>query len=482
MKNKIKYLAISLMIFCLIPSVSASLGGSLSTFIDNRSGIGGTQEAYETSPRTRAFWERDSYVYGYREYNSAGNSIADTRYTNDYGLVWGDASGQIVGCDYSHYPFSNKLIMDVAVDDETYLGHVTACKINPSASPFRITYNNKEMGSIAGVWGLISDSGGNYVELDTSNQYQMSTSITLIDGKPVIVACYWDMTEGYSTLLRAWFSDSVEPNNIGNFTEISYNWGNDFGGYAWGVPHTHTVNSTHVLTLIERDSDFRLFGIYSSAGGFGSSFEIISEDLNAPINTNNWLHSSVSTNSENTLNTSAYAENIAISYVNASGWVKFGIFTPENDTFSTPEIVADNSTATYEPFMTSLGKDEDTYFIGWNGNMNDATDLDFYITERNPSTKLMTTNYIITFNGSISAERRGFSMSKRTFNGSFFVSYLDASDNGWTATIEAEGLDLSPPEDEEETPIDNNLIFIIGGFVSFFTIMFFIIKAKKDMI
>ena len=66
-------------------------------------------------------------------------------------------------------------------------------------------------------------------------------------------------------------------------------------------------------------------------------------------------------------------------------------------------------------------------------------------------------------------------------NGTIICYTIDSSAYFGVYYGEIEGDDLTPPEAEEETPIDNNLIFIIGGFISFFTILFFIVKAKKDL-
>ena len=403
--------------------------GSPSSDVAQQQSSGVSAEMYNGVPRNRQYYEENGYLYTYNFWGNTFNA-ASTRYSDDYGDTWGDAGGYFSGCDYDHAPFGSGWV-DVAFDHDLGVAHVAAGFISSSQFPYQLDYSWGDPND-AGVWNDYSYSGAFNVELESQNEVDMSPSICLLDGKPV-VACGTDDGNNY---LKFWFSDNVKPYAIGNFTEVSYDYEAYFGDHSY-FTHLHPVNATHVLCLIERTDSYRVFGIYASASGAGAPFEIIDEELNT-WQINNYSAGMMNTVSEHYLNSNAYAENIGIAFINQSHYVKFAIFEVATNTLSDYEDVYDDS-GHYDPGFPTLGMDRASYFLGWNGNRTSYTNTDFFISERSPSTKTWKTTHIRNWAINTQYYLLGASMSKSTFDGKFHCGWMDGSMDYWAFYVPAKG-------------------------------------------
>lgn len=390
-KNKIGFLGLILVLLSSVSSVYGSIG-SASTPVLARTSSGGDVQLSDLLS-TREFWVRDGYIYGVAGWGGAvSQALFDTVYTPNNGSTWSDAGGYGVGVDGTGKKYSGLGWAGVVVDTETYLGH-EAC-VQMASVPYHVYYNNAEMGAIAGIFNPVSYSGftltnSTYDYISVPN----SASMCLLDHKPVVVSL--GRTGSPGVYLQAWFSTVADPTSSSDFSYNVLDWYALYG-YTGARLHVQPVNSTAVLIVLERNSESFMMGVYATSSGFGTPFAFLEETTSFKSTVNGYYVSQASLWSEYTENTSVYAENIACSWVNSSGYVRFGVYDVSESSWSDFETIAGNTT-TYDPFGTSLAKVNDTYFLTWNGDIEVGGDhLTTYVSERDPNTETWETSILLT--------------------------------------------------------------------------------------
>jgi hypothetical protein len=377
---------------------------------------------------------------------------------------------------------------DVAFCDNTSIGHITTGWFASSGSVWHLYYQRDNLNDSTGLWDVDCNHVSG-IELVAPTNNHIAPAICLLENKPVVAAC---LVDSYAPSLSVFFSDDEDPNALGNFTEHEYDWATQFGSYTYFIPHIHAINSTHVFIICERITDQSIYACYASeSGGISTPFELIGDTCNAFL-LNSWFYPTLNTVSEHTLNSSDYAEGIGISYVNSTGFVKFGIFDVNTATMGSLEIIADNSTATgsHIPNYTTVAKDQDSYFVGWSGyNLTNYDEYFFYISERAANGASWNTTKIKTFNDAAyntDSDTYGCAMSKTPIDGYFYCTYTDTLDDYYVFKVSAQGEEYTPPIPSDSDSFwlwftdRTSLWFGLLGGIMLILAPLFLVKSFKD--
>lgn len=469
MKTKI-LISILILAFCLIPNVFASVG-SISTPVLIRDNTGSSAEMYLSTIPSDLYFEYSDIIFTYTLF---GNTYNTKRFysSDDNGTTWDDATGSISGNDYNHKPFGANYL-DFVYDEVTNIAHVVTAEVTPSSFPYYHRYASKQPTDL-GILNLNSYSDG--WSLFTSNQYQSSPAICLIENKPVMA--WWKYSGTVS--LVVYFSTVQQPTSLPQLVSYTYDYQSYFGS-KFGIIHMQPINENEVILILETQTDFRLFGIICNKNtGFGSPFEITPDDHNGYNDGNGWFASSVSLFSEYTLNHSNYAESIQLAYVNTSNSINFATWNVSSSTLSEITQVYDDS-GNYDALGLTIAKDKDTYFLGFTGNKTTYNYSDFFVSERNPITETWNTTKLYRIDEISQYSPDCVLMSRQTYNGVFHAQFIEDTIDAYGFYFSAEGEYLPTPP-TPTTPlgftVDNELIFIVLAVISFMFIMYMLIYAK----
>ena len=476
MKNK-KIMVSSIFFFLLlIGNVFASVG-SPSGLVEMYAGTGSATGAYPfDTGYTRNFFEHDGYLYSMANYYDGATG---TRFvsSDDNGTSWNDAFFSWGGI---HLNGKETQFLDMAYDSENNLWHTVA-------------YEGKASSQISTdlSYTIEEPSGGlfafdyQYKLLDNDiNTYDYNVAITLLDSKPVVVG-YRDNKVAPYYNIDMFFANTSIPESLAFWTKVSYDDSSFFGGtyiLEWDI---HAINSTHVLLLRIKPEGFRIYGQYVSVSGFEEPFEIISEDTQHFVDGNGNDRSVFDSISENNFNSTAYAEEIAIAYVTEDNILKFAFFNTTTDTLSTPEIIANQTDVSYyEMGFISIGKDLDSYFVGWNGFRTTYDFTEFWVSERNPNTEIWTDTFVLNHTDASAYRLQGSSISKITLGTGYFACKQSNDNSEFFFSLPAEGEELAEaPEPVEPLTldVDNEMIFIVVGIIAFMVIGFMLLTTKKGI-
>ena len=493
MKNKKIYLSSIFLIFLFILSVYGDID-SLGTTFEQIEQNGYAYSVWDASnPKTEDIHYSN---YSSRFYAFYPRQIGSSTYDLDYSYSDVD--------DLTSWNSGSS----IASSYQTIAGSYSGCAygisfdavLNENGTSFYIAYAVTQVNddylymkrfSVNEVTGVLSAEETNYMFHYQYSRKRYSVQILLDENEyPVIVANI--RTAGTNDLWFLW-SDSQTPTGAGgNFTKIK----EDMPFIDFEVKAELISNSTILAVCGTWNTDETLFycifenGVTTNGTITNSAFttdNIKRYDYAAgDFNYQDWSFFSY-----DIIDTDNRREG-CLFYVNTTNHAK--VFTFDLDDVTNKSdvyVLLSGNASSYYPKYTDVTSHNDEFFLASNYHYYGYSDYNqelWFYEEKTESGDYFNSSVLwlsnaetwLTDDWDSKFTYAPFNLFT-TSNGTIVCYTLDNSAYVGVYYGEIEGEDLTPPEEEELSSIDNNLIFIIGGFISFFTILFLIVKAKKDL-
>jgi hypothetical protein len=413
--------------YAVIPQVMGSLGDvGTPAVLFTGAEISGRFEAVNWNPFFKG--AADGFWYGLTSYTDGGSYPIRLRQSDDNGVSWDTAANG----DYHWRTVTvyNKVKYCWAYDPTSDVFHLFWHYTLAYPSTSYIRYARGIPNGIGGISIVNQTNIASY----SSNTHHSCLSITLQNQKPVLCISWYNHTVA-AYRLDLFFGNNPDPTS----------W--TCQGLALGISfnEVHAVNSTHIAAIAKSfNSDSRIVARwFTEAGGYLGYDYLTDEDVEADSahDTNNIYWSNWATVSDNLINSTLYADEIYIAYVNTTQHLNAIVWDVETQTQTDFDHILAGATAIYTP---TVAKDEDSYFVAACDRNASAYTVHVRIWERNPVTGSYSDPLYVTSLDFATSLYQPVSMSKMALDGYIVYEYTE-SVTRYTLNIEAEGVSTYVP-------------------------------------